>query len=328
LISRDGIIPITADQDTAGPLTRTVRDAAIVLGAIAGFDPKDPATEACLVPGNCYSDYTQFLDPNALQGARIVVPIFPANRADVMNNAITVLRAHGAIVDVVQVNLAAGQLGGCPSRPPASNYPPAGDPAPPALRCSTVLNYGFKRDLNQYIADHVRQAFPIKSLADVVAFNAAHMPAATKYDQDLAVFSQMFDISPGSADTARYNRDRAEDIVRSRGAILGLLNGPDGQPGTADDYDAFLASGNNLAGPPAKAGFPSIVVPGGVFQNVVTPPFPDGFNAKPGPAGVTFSGRAFSEPRLIALSYAFEQATHYRFPPASAPALPSDTVVR
>jgi amidase len=328
LISRDGIIPITADQDTAGPLTRTVRDAAIVLGAIAGFDPKDPATEACLVPGNCYSDYTQFLDPNALQGARIVVPIFPANRADVMNNAITVLRAHGAIVDVVQVNLAAGQLGGCPSRPPASNYPPAGDPAPPALRCSTVLNYGFKRDLNQYIADHVRQAFPIKSLADVVAFNAAHMPAATKYDQDLAVFSQMFDISPGSADTARYNRDRAEDIVRSRGAILGLLNGPDGQPGTADDYDAFLASGNNLAGPPAKAGFPSIVVPGGVFQNVVTPPFPDGFNAKPGPAGVTFSGRAFSEPRLIALAYAFEQATHYRFPPASAPALPSDTVVR
>src|SRR5262249_26113805 len=87
LISRDGIIPTTGDQDTAGPLARTVRDAAIVLGAIAGFDPNDPATEACLTPGNCLSDYTQFLDPNALQGARIVVPIFPANRADVMNNA-------------------------------------------------------------------------------------------------------------------------------------------------------------------------------------------------------------------------------------------------
>src|SRR5215813_8098645 len=81
LVSRDGIIPITADQDTAGPLARSVTDAAIVLGVIAGFDPNDPATEACLAPGNCFSDYTQFLDPNALQGARIAVPRnFPANR--------------------------------------------------------------------------------------------------------------------------------------------------------------------------------------------------------------------------------------------------------
>jgi amidase len=330
LVSRDGIIPITADQDTAGPLTRTVRDAAIVLGVIAGFDPNDPATEACLTPGNCYTDYTQFLDPNALQGARIAVPLFPANRAAVMNNAIDVLRAHGATVDVLPtLNLAAGQLPGCPSRPPAANYPPSATPAPgQMLRCSTVLNYGFKRDLNQYIADHVRQAFPIRSLADVVDFNIAFGPSATKYDQDLAVFSEMFDLSPDSADTDRYVRDRAEDIQRSRGAILALLNGPDGSPGTADDYDAFLASGNSLAGTPAKAGFPSIVVPGGVFQNVVTPPFPAGFNAKDGPAGVTFSGRAFSEPLLIGLAYAFEQATHHRFPPASTPALPSDTVVR
>ena len=329
LISRDGIIPITADQDTAGPLARSVTDAAIVLGAIAGFDPNDPATDACLTPGNCYSDYTQFLDPNALLGARIIVPIFPANRAAVMNNAINVLRAHGAIVDVVSVNLAAGQLPGCVSRPPAANYPPPETPQPgQTLRCSTVLNYGFKRDLNQYIADHVRQAFPIKSLADVVAFNIAFGPGATKYDQDLAIFSQMFDTAPDSADTGRYKRDRAEDIVRSRGAILALLNGPDGIAGTADDYDAFLASGNNLAGPPAKAGFPSIVVPGGTFQNVVNPPFPAGFNAKDGPAGVTFSGRAFSEPRLIALAYAFEQVTHYRFQPASAPPLPTDVVIK
>ena len=327
LISRDGIIPITADQDTAGPLARTVTDAAIVLGVIAGFDPKDPATAACLTPGNCWRDYTRFLDANALKGARIVVPPFPANRADVMNNAISVLRANGAFVDVRTVGLAP-QLGGCPSRPPAANYPPLGDPAPPALRCSTVLNYGFKRDLNQYIHDHVRHAFPIHSLEDVVNFNAAHMPAATKYDQDLAVFSQLFDLSPTSADTLRYNRDRAEDITRSRGAIAALLNGTDGVAGTADDFDAFLASGNNLAGTPAKAGYPSIVVPGGTFQNVVVPPFPDGFNAKDGPAGVTFSGRAFSEPRLIALAYAFEQATHYRFSPASAPALPSDTVIK
>jgi amidase len=104
-------------------------------------------------------------------------------------------------------------------------------------------------------------------------------------------------------------------------------------PGTADDYDALLFSGNSGAGTPAKAGFPSIVVPSGVFVNDPTqltppqPPFPDGFNAKDGPAGVTFSGRAFSEPLLIALSFAYEQATHARFAPASTPALPSDTVI-
>jgi amidase len=319
LISRDGIIPIVADQDTAGPLTRTVRDAALVLGAMTGFDAKDPATAACLTPGNCFDDYTQFLDADALQGARIAVPPFPANRAAVMNNAIAVLQAQGATVALVSA--LAPQLGGCPSRPPAANFPPAPG-------CSTVLHYGFKRDLNQYIADHVRNTFPIRSLLDVVNFNIAFGPGATKYDQDLAVFSEMFDISPGSADTIRYLADRAADIANSRGAIAAVLNGPDGQPGNADDFDALLFSGNSGAGTPAKAGYPSIVVPGGFFDNVVNPPFPAGFNARPGPAGVTFSGRAFSEPRLIALAYAFEQATQHRVAPASVPPLATDHVVK
>jgi amidase len=319
LISRDGIIPIVADQDTAGPLTRTVTDAAIVLGVIAGFDPKDPATAACLTPGNCLNDYTQFLHADALQGARIAVPPFPANRAAVMTNAMNVLTANGATV--VQVPALDAQLGGCPSRPPAANYPPAAG-------CSTVLNYGFKRDLNLYIENHVRQAFPIKSLTDVVNFNIAFGPGATKYDQDLAIFSDFFDLSPNSPDTQRYNADRAEDISRSRGAIAKVLNGPDQIAGTADDFDAMLFSGNSGAATPAKAGFPSIVVPGGFFENVVTPPFPAGFVAQPGPAGVTFSGRAFGEPRLIALAYAFEQATHHRVPPSSTPPLASDVVIR
>ncbi|HEY2908567.1 MAG TPA: amidase family protein [Vicinamibacterales bacterium] len=319
LISRDGIVPIAADQDTAGPLARTVTDAAIVLGVIAGFDRNDPATGACLTPGNCFNNYTQFLNANALHGARIAVPPFPTSRATVMNNAIAVLRAQGATVDLVPA--LAPQLPGCASTPlPGAYPPPAG--------CSTVLNYAFKRDLNKYIDDHVRRSFPVQSLQDVIAFNTAFGPAATKYGQDLALFSQLFDTTAGSADTIRYQSDRAQDISLSRGAIHAVLDGPDGQAGTADDYDALLFSGNSGAGTPAKAGYPSIVVPGGFFQNVVTPPFPAGFDAKDGPAGVTFSAGAFSEPRLIGLAYAFEQATHYRVPPASAPPLPSDHVVR
>lgn len=322
LVSRDGIIPITADQDTAGPLARTVRDAAIMLGVIAGFDPNDPATAACQTPGNCFSDYTQFLDPNALKGARIAVPPFPSNRAVVMNAAIATLRAQGATVDLVAA--LGAQLPGCN----VSSPPVFGTDYPPPPGCSTVLYYGFKRDLNKYIAAHVRNTFPIQSLFDVVMFNTNFGPGATKYGQDLAIFSDFFNTSPGSADTLRYQSDRAQDIVNSRGAIAAILNGPDHTPGTADDYDALLFSGNSGAATPAKAGYPSIVVPGGFFNNVVNPPFPAGFNAQPGPAGVTFSGRAFSEPRLIALAYAFEQATHIRVPPASVPPLPTDIVVR
>jgi amidase len=323
LVSRDGIVPITADQDTAGPLARTVRDAAIVLGVIAGFDRHDPATAACLAPGNCFRDYTQFLNPHALAGARIAVPTnFPTNRTAIMSNAIAVLRAQGATVDMVPP--LAAQLPGCPSIPPFV--------FPPAAGCSTVLNYGFKRDLNKYIADHVRDSFPTQSLADVIAFNDAFGPGATKYGQDLALFSQLFDTSPGSRDTRRYQSDRAQDIVNSGSAIHAVLDGPDHIPGTADDYDALLFSGNSGAGTPAKAGYPSIVVPGGFFDPAAgLPPdqvYPPGFNPKPGPAGVTFSAGAFSEPRLISLAYAFEQATHYRVPPPSVPPLATDHVVR
>jgi amidase len=307
LISRDGIIPITADQDTAGPMARNVRDAAILLGVLAGYGLADPATAACLVRGNCFSDYTQFLKRRALKGARIAVPPFPANRADIMNDSIADMRSQGAHVELIPA--LAPQLPSCPA-----------DVYPPAPGCSTVLNYGFKRDLNLYLAS-LGPAAPVQSLADVIAYNTAHAPASIKYGQVLALFSQMFDVTPGSADTMRYLADRAEDIARSRTALDGVFHGPDGIPGTNDDFDALLFSGNSGAGTPAKAGYPSICVPMGYFENAPTPPFPAGFVAEPGPAGITFTGPAFSEPRLIALAYAFEQATKARQPPASAPPL-------
>lgn len=303
LISRDGIIPITADQDTAGPITRTVTDAAILLGVLAGFDPSDPATAACLEPGNCHRDYTRFLNKKALKGARIAVPPFPDNRADIMNAAIAVLQQEGAQVQTIPA--LATQLGTCVTVPAPAD-------------CSTVLLYGFKRDLNAYLA--ATPGAPVHSLAQVIAVNAV-TPGALKYGQTIALAAETLDISAGSTDTLRYQSDRAEDLLRSRGALDAVYDGPDGQPGTDDDVDAILFSANSGAGAPAKAGYPSVVVPGGFL-----PPADPIVN--PFPSGVTFSGPAFSEPTLIALAYAFEQATKHRQPPASTPPLASDVVRR
>jgi amidase len=337
LVSRDGIVPITADQDTAGPLARTVTDAARLLGVIAGFDPHDPATNACRTPGNCFSDYTRFLNKHALRGARIAVPFFsywtntagtvnltPTQQA-VMNDAIAVLRAEGAFVEEHHDIPTQAELNAFPGC-----GPPPGPPFPTG--CSTVLLFGFKRDLNTYLAS-LGAGAPVHTIDDVVAFNNAHASVALKYGQFLAISSSLMNTSAGSADTIRYLADRAKDIdiARTRG-LDAVYNGPDGIRGTADDFDAVLFPANRGANIAARAGYPSIVVPGGFVTNrpeLNVPPglaFPDGFDPKDAPYGVTFSGRAFSEPRLIALAYAFEQATHHRVAPASVPPLPSDTV--
>ncbi|HKW03384.1 MAG TPA: amidase family protein [Vicinamibacterales bacterium] len=307
LVSRDGIIPITADQDTAGPITRTVEDAARLLGVIAGFDSADPATAQCLIPGNCFSDYTQFLDKHALRGARIAALPIPSNRAAIMNAAIDVLRAEGA--EVVPIPNVVGSPGSCVSYP----YPAQGT-------CSVVLMYGQKRDLNAYLA--ATPGAPQHTIQDIVNFNFLHFPPnGGKYGQAIFVAAAQQNISPGSADTNRYIADRAADLAISRGNLDAVYNGPDGIRGTPDDFDAILASANNFAATPAKAGYPSITVPGGF----VPPTAPI---VNPFPSGVTFSGRAFSEARLIALAYAYEQATHNRIPPGSTPPLPGDFVGR
>lgn len=322
LVSRDGIIPITADQDTAGPMARTVTDAAVMLGVLAGYDPRDPATAPCMTPGHCFSDYTRFLDKHALRGARIAVPRVPywtglsASQQAVMENAIAALRAQGAYVaDPYEIpnQTEISAFGICVTYPAPAN-------------CSTVLLYGFKRDLNAYLAS-LGPTAPVQSLTEVVAFNAAYTPPM-KYGQTIAVAADMLDTSPGSADTVRYLADRARDLDLTRTGLDAVYNGPDAVPGTADDFDAILFPANRGANAPARAGYPSIVVPGGFVENAPTPPFPADFMALPAPYGVTFSGPAFSEPRLIALAYAFEQATRHRVPPPSTPPLPGDVVTR
>jgi amidase len=316
LVSRNGILPITADQDTAGPLARTVTDAAILLSEIAGHDPNDPATAACLVPGNCFTDYTKFLDKHALRGARIAVPHSPywngftPAQTQIMLDAIAALREQGAtVVDPFEIpnQAAINAFGICVSFPAPSN-------------CSTVLMYGQKHDLNNYLA--TRPNAPVHTLADIIAFNNAHAAVALKYGQAIFLAANQLDTSPGSADTQRYLADRALDLALTRGGLDAVFNGPDGIQGTDDDFDAILFPQNRGAAAPAKAGYPSIVVPGGF-----TPPAGPVIN--PAPFGVTFTGRAFSEPTLIALAFAYEQATKLRQPPASAPPLlASDFVSR
>jgi hypothetical protein len=190
-------------------------------------------------------------------------------------------------------------------------------PAPDT--CSTVLLYGQKFDLNHYLTR--RPDAPVHTIDDIIAFNNANPTVALKYGQALFLAAAALDTAPGSADTQRLIADRAKDLQLTRGGLDAVLNGPDGIAGTADDFDAILFPQNRGAGAPAKAGYPSVAVPAG-FTTPIAPV------VNPTPFGIAFTGRAYSEPRLIALAFAFEQATHHRTAPASAPPLPTDTVTR
>lgn len=292
LVSRIGIIPITADQDIAGPMTRTVTDAAIMLGVITGYDPEDSSTEACLEPGNCFNDYTPFLKADGLAGARVAVPPFPSSRADIMNDAIAKMEALGATV--VRI------------------------PALGAVTAPGISRYGQKRDINAYL-DRLPSTFPIQSLTDLIAYNSANTDLNTlKYGQTNFITSDLQDLSPDSADTAKYLADRALGFTQSRGIINDALNGPDGERGTEDDFDAVVFSGTGGSGLWARAGYPTVIIPYGFVTQ-------DGAQI---PSGVSFAGRRFGEPRLIELAYSLEQASMGREPPFSTPALPTDVVLR
>lgn len=326
-VSRYGVIPITADQDTPGPMARTVTDAAILLGALEGTtpDPKDAATQTCAPPpGN---DYTRFLNPGGLKGARIGIPrafffeklVLPGGKeprggliveqAKVMAEAIAVLKQQGAILvdpaDLPSVlssdpernsllwNICAGLDG-------AKGYD---------ADCSIVFKYGMKRDFNQWLASLGTKA-PAKTLTELREWNVRHQKAgAIKYGQARLDVSDEMDVE---ADRVRYQADRAKDLRLSAAEGIDAVM-------KAQRLDALIFPGANGYAIPAKPGYPTIIVPFGFVPNAPTPAFPQGFNANPAPFGVSFTGMACSEARLIELAYAFEQATKRRVPPPDIP---------
>ena len=180
-------------------------------------------------------------------------------------------------------------------------------------RCSVVFKYGMKRDFNQWLAS-LGPSAPVKSLTELRMWNLAHRNAgAIKYGQSLLDISDEMDLE---ADRARYQADRAKDIA------LAGTHGID-EVMKANRLDALLFPSVTGCAIAAKPGYPTVIVPFGTVPNAPTPPFPDGFNAKPAPFGVSFTGMACSEPRLIELAYGFEQATKRRRPPHLRPSSPS-----
>ena len=326
-ISRYGVIPITADHDTAGPMMRTVADAAIMLGAMEGAapDPNDAATRTCTAPPN--RDYTKYLNAAGLKGARIGVPrVFyidrvtlpgetsprggiNADQAKVMADAIAVLKQQGAVV-VDPADIPSLVATNANDSFPLFDYCAGAEHAKGKdANCSSPFKYGMKRDFNAWLAS-LGPSAPVKTLTELRQWNLAHAKAnAIRYQQSRLDISDEIDLA---ADQARYQADRAKDLRLSREqGIDAVLK--------AHQLDAFITPGGSGAGIAARAGYPIIAVPFGTVPNAPQQPFPAGFNARPAPYGVGFVGAQCSEPRLIAIAYAFEQATKRRVPPPSAP---------
>jgi amidase len=320
-VSRYGVIPITADQDTPGPMARTITDAAILLAAMEGPDPKDPATKTCTPE----RDYTKYLSRDGLKGARIGIP--RANYYDkttppgateprgglnddqrkVMDEAIAILKAQGAVIvdpadipSVVAKDAKNNVLlwGVCGNMDDVKKR-----------ECSIDFAYGMERDFNLWLASLGDKA-PVKTLTDLRKWNRDRQKIGTlKYGQSLLDISDAMDLELFKA---RYEADRARDVE------LTATHGID-EVMKAEKLDALLFPGPSGAAIAARPGYPTVMVPFAFVPNAPTVAFPEGFNAKPSPYGVSFTGMACSEPTLMRLAYAFEQATKRRVPPALFP---------
>ena len=326
-ISRYGVIPITADHDTAGPMTRFVADAAIMLGVLESPspDPNDAATRTCTPPPN--RDYTPFLKADGLKGKRIGIPrafyydavTLPgesqarggvnAEQAKAMAEAINILKQQGAIV------VDPADVPSFVDKDPKLNFPlwdycSGGDQAKGKdAGCSVNFKYGMKRDFNAWLAS-LGPSAPLKSLTALREWNLAHVRAgAIKFGQSRLDISDEMDLEK---DRARNEEDVKKDQLLSR------ANGIDGVL-KAHNLDAILTPGGAGAGLAARAGYPIIVVPFALVPNGNPQAFPQGFNPKPAPFGVGFTGAACSETKLIEMAYGFEKASHKRVPPPNFP---------
>jgi amidase len=325
-ISRYGVIPITADHDTAGPMTRTVTDAAILLGAMEGAapDPNDPATRTCTPPAG--RDYTRSLRADGLNGARIGIPRafyydqmtvpgesrprggLTPEQLKAMTDAIAVLKSQGAVV-VDPADVPSFVAKEADKNFIAWDFCSGADQAKGKdAGCSVNFKYGMKRDFNEWLKS-LGPSAPVKTLTALRDWNLAHTKAgAIRFGQSRLDISDEMDLD---ADRARNEADMKKDAALSRAAgIDGVLQ--------ANRLDAILTPGGSGAGLAARAGYPIIVVPFALVPNQ-TPNLPAGFNPKPAPFGVGFTGALCSEPRLIELAYAFEQATKKRVPPPEMP---------
>jgi amidase len=287
LVSRSGIVPISHTQDTAGPMGRSVADAAILLGAMTGVDSRDPVTRES--EGNGRTDYTKFLSPKGLEGARIGVVrnLFEFDeRVDaIMEDSINIMRENGAeVVDPIEI-AGAKEL-----------WEPEYE----------VLLYEFKEDLNSYLAGLGPDA-PVKSLEEVIEFNEANREETMPFfGQDIMLKSQ----EKGSLDEKKYVEalEKCKKLSQTEGLNpalkekkLDTLVAPSGGPAWLTDYvtgDHFSGGSSSLA---AVSGYSSITVPAGYIHGL--------------PVGISFISGPYQEPKLIELAYAFEQASKVRRPP-------------
>jgi amidase len=293
LVSRSGIIPISKSQDTAGPMARTVADAAILLGAMTGMDSRDEATEASR--GQAHKDYTQFLDPNGLRGARIGV-------------ARRFFRSTGISAKVLEEALAAMKRLGAELIDPADDpqLGRAGDAE------GVVLHYEFKAGLNAYLAS-LGPGAPVHTLQEVIEFNERNREQELQFfGQEQLVRSQekgpLTDQAYLDALERCRKMSRAEgiDAVMDKHRLDAIVAPSGGPAGTTD-----LAYGDRNVGgsssPAAVAGYPNITVPAGQVLGL--------------PVGISFFGRAWSEPVLLKLAFAFEQGTKARKAPKFLPTI-------
>jgi amidase len=293
LVSRSGIIPISHSQDTAGPLCRTVRDAAILLGALTGVDAEDKATGESR--GKSYADYTQFLAADGLRGARIGVVRgtfgFNAGVDQLMGTALDVLKAQGTVlVDPAEIETR-GKFDDSES---------------------TVFMYELKADLNAYLAKLGPRA-PVHTLQEIIEFNEKHREQEMPYfGQELFLKAQL----KGPLTSQEYidALNKNHQLARTEGIDalmdkhkLDALVAPTGGPAWLTDLVAGDHFGGGSSSTAAVAGYPNINVPAG-----------DVFGL---PVGISFFGRAWSEPVLIRLAYAYEQASKLRKAPQFLPTL-------